>query len=496
MNSGLRIGARLWWGVPVLLVLLWAAGAFAVEVFPGLASTPLVTVWLIPVAHFTRDIAAAITVGAIVIGLILPGPVSGGTAYRQVLRWATTWALIWLVSLAALLILTISDIFAASPVAALQPNIWWSFLVDVSIGRVFLYQFAAVAIIAMSCTFVRSRSGGWVTAIIALSAAAAPSVLGHGGVHAANVSASISLGIHIAAISIWVGGLVVVVALLMIEPNLSSIILPRFSFIALWCVIFVAESGLLNSALHLGDPSQFVGSFYGVLVLTKVVLLGVLVRFGWLQRSKVVARINDGQQSRARLARYAALELVVMGAAIAVSITLSRIGLTPARTTTGEFLPPATVLLAIALPLLLVWSFPQRSPRHLLGRRWLVWLGGFQQLAAVLLLVVVAEVAGVGILGTLLGPELGVLLGSLLLLAAGYIWAASVVGSQSMAGIVIVMLGWPPVMWLIDLLATDPVGWKTMVLTIAVTEALLVMMWLRRSSRAGSPEVTSSAVAG
>lgn len=77
MNSGLRIGARLWWGVPVLLVLLWTAGAFAVEVFPGLASTPLVTVWLIPVAHFTRDIAAAITVGAIVIGLILPGPVSG-----------------------------------------------------------------------------------------------------------------------------------------------------------------------------------------------------------------------------------------------------------------------------------------------------------------------------------------------------------------------------------------------------------------------------------
>jgi putative copper export protein len=488
VNGGFRIGAKLWWGFPVLFVLLWVAGAFAIEVFPGLASTPLGTVWLLPFIRFTRDIAAAITVGAVVVGALL-----GGVYYRRVLRWASAWAFIWLVSLTVLMALTISNIFAASPMAAMQPNIWVSFLVDVSIGRVFLYQFVAVALVAGFSLFIKSRISGWVIAAIAISACAAPALLGHGGVHDSHLSETISLGIHIAAISLWVGGLAVLVYFLGLEPERGSLLIPRFSLLALWCVIFVAESGLLNSALHLGDVSQFVGTFYGVLVLTKVVLLGVLVRIGWLQRRKVVARIAAEKPPRSLLARYAAWELVVMGSAIAVSVVMSRIGISPARTATGEFLPPAVVILALAAPLVLVWAFPRG---HLLEQSWLGWLMKFPQLSAVLLLVVVAEVAGVGVLSTLLGPELGVILGTLLLVAAGYLWAASVVGTSTVVGIVIPMVGWPPVILLISLLATDPVGWKTNLLSIVVAEALLIWVWFRRPTRVDSLDTSGATVAG
>ena len=491
MNGGLRIGARLWWGLPVLLILLWAAGAFTIEVFPGLASTPLVTVWLLPFIRFTSDIAAAITVGAVVVGALL-----GGTCYRRVLRWASTWALIWLVSLIVLVALTMSDIYAASPASALQPTVWWGFLIDDSVGRVFLFQFVAVALVGIACAFVNSRSSGWVVSAVALSASAAPAFLGHGGLHTAHVSATVSLGIHIAAISLWVGGLAIVVTFLRLEPERSSLVLPRFSLLALWCVIFVAESGLLNSALQLGDVSQFVGTFYGVLVLTKVVLLGVLLRMGWLQRRKVVARIAAEQPPRSLLARYAAWELVVMGSAIAVSVVLSRIGISPARTATGEFLPPAVVLLALAAPLVLVWAFPRSERSHLLEQSWMGWLSRFPQLSAVLLLVVVAEVAGVGVLSTLLGPELGVILGTLLLVAAGYLWAASVVGTSTVVGIVIPMVGWPPVILLISLLATDPVGWKTNLLSVVVAEALLIWVWFRRPTRVDSLDASGATVAG
>ena len=490
MNGGFRIGAKLWWGFPVLLVLLWVAGAFAIEVFPGLASTPLVTVWLLPFIRFTRDIAAAITVGAVVVGALL-----GGAYYRRVLRWASTWALIWLVSLTLLMALTISNIFAASPMAAMQPNIWVSFLVDMSTGRVFLYQFVAVALVAGFSLLIKTRISGWVMAAIAVSACAAPAVLGHGGVHAAHFSETISLGIHIAAISLWVGGLAVLVYFLALEPERSSLLIPRFSLLALWCVIFVAESGLLNSALHLGDVSQFVGTFYGVLVLTKVVLLGVLVRLGWLQRRKVVARIAAEHPPRSLLARYAAWELVVMGSAIAVSVVMSRIGISPARTATGEFLPPAVVLLALAAPLVLVWAFPRSERSHLLGHSWMGWLSRFPQLSAVLLLVVVAEVAGVGVLSILLGPELGVILGTLLLVAAGYLWAASVLGTSTVVGIVIPMVGWPPVILLISLFATDPVGWKTNLLSVVVAEALLIWVWFRRPTRVDSLDASGATVA-
>ena len=113
-----------------------------------------------------------------------------------------------------------------------------------------------------------------------------------------------------------------------------------------------------------------------------------------------------------------------------------------------------------------------------------------------LLLVVVAEVAGVGIFGTLLGPELGVVVGTLLLLAAGYLWATSVVATGSVAGIVLVMVGWPPVMWLINVLATNPVGWKTTLLSVLVAEALLAMLWVRRPNRVDSVDVRAISVAG
>lgn len=492
MKSGLHLGAKLWWGAPVLLVILWAAGAFAVETFPGLASTPIITSWLLPFAGFARDIAAAITVGAVVVGAVL-----GGTAYPRVLCWAAIWALVWLISLIVLLTSTMSDIYAVTPTEVLVPVTWWRFLLDVSIGRVFLFQLIAIAVVGVACLFVRSRSGGWITATTALGASAATAFLGHGGLHTAQVSATISLSIHIAAISLWVGGLAVLVAYVSVEPTVSSVLMPRFSLLALWCVIIVAESGLLNATLRVGDPSQFVGTLYGVLILVKAVLLGVLVRLGWLQRQKVVADIGNAEQRPlSLLARYASWELIAMGAAIAFSVALSRIGPSPVRASGGDYLPLATVMLALAVPLLLVWSFPQRTPQYVLGRRLLVWLREFPQLPAVALLIAVAEVAGVGLFDLLLGAELGVIVGSIILVAIGYVWASSVVGTRSVIGIALVMVGWPVVMWLVSIFAANPLGWKGTWLSVLVAEALLTMLLMRRSGGAEAVPVNTSTMTG
>ena len=491
MKSGLHLGAKLWWGAPVLLVILWAAGAFAVETFPGLASTPIITIWLLPFAGFARDIAAAITVGAVVVGTVL-----GGTSYPRVLRWASIWALVWLISLIVLLTSTMSDIFAVAPTEVLAPVTWWRFLLDVSIGRVFLFQLIAVAVVGFACLFVRSRSGGWIIAATALGASAATAFLGHGGLHTAQLSATISLSIHIAAISLWIGGLAVLVAFVSFEPASSSVLMPRFSLLALWCVIIVAESGLLNATLRVGDPSQFVGTLYGVLILVKAVLLGVLVRLGWL-RQKVVGDIgNTDQRPLSLLARYASWELIAMGAAIALSVALSRIGPSPVRVIGGDYLPLATVMLALAVPLLLVWSFPQRTPQYVLGRRPLVWLREFPQLPAVLLLIAVAEVAGVGLFELLLGVELGVIFGSLILVVIGYVWASSVVGTRSVVGIALVMVGWPVVMWLVSIFAVNPLGWKGTWLSVLVAEALLTMLLVRWSAGAERVPANTSTMTG
>ena len=48
------------------------------------------------------------------------------------------------------------------------------------------------------------------------------------------------------------GGLAVVSALLLLEPQRVRDLLPRFSVLALVCVVVVAETGLLNASLRAG----------------------------------------------------------------------------------------------------------------------------------------------------------------------------------------------------------------------------------------------------
>jgi hypothetical protein len=49
---------------------------------------------------------------------------------------------------------------------------------------------------------------------------------------------------------------------------------------------------------------------------------------------------------------------------------------------------------------------------------------------------------------------------------------------------------------LISLLATDPVGWKTNLLSIVVAEALLIWVWFRRPTRVDSLDTSGATVAG
>jgi hypothetical protein len=50
--------------------------------------------------------------------------------------------------------------------------------------------------------------------------------------------------------------------------------------------------------------------------------------------------------------------------------------------------------------------------------------------------------------------------------------------------------------WLINVLATNPVGWKTTLLSVLVAEALLAMLWVRRPNRVDSVDVRAISVAG
>lgn len=458
-----RSGVRaLLWGIPALLLLLWLFGLLGAAA-GGLPEAPVLVRALLPVVTFLRDVAALFTVGCLVLGgVILPERSS------WLLRQATTTACLWWLLLLVQGVLTVSDILAQPPTAVLDSDTVVSFLTQLGVGQVLLAQFLAVGCVALLTPAVVGRRSAVVVSGLALAAAAAPALLGHGGLASGHAAATISLGVHIAAMSLWVGGLLALLALIRHGASGNDVAVARFSTLALVCALVVGESGLLNASLRLGAPSEFVTTDYGSLVLVKATLFAGLILLGWRQRERAVPGITGESATASTLIRLATYELVIMGGAIAISVLLTRLGLPASMPGDLPFTPMAVTVLALAVPLLIVLARPARTS-HLFTR--------YPELVAVGFLVVVAEVGAVGIAQGVLGAQFGAILGAAALVAAGW-GLATALASRSRWAAAIVLVGWPLVMVLSARLSGGVAGVDVRVLVASVVAAELLVVAL------------------
>lgn len=103
--------------------------------------------------------------------------------------------------------------------------------------------------------------------------------------------------IHVASMSAWVGGLVMLVAALpaatgaLPRPGRSALLagaLERFSAIALGAVIALLATGVLQSALELESVSALFDTTFGRLILVKAALLAILIGLGAYNRRRSV----------------------------------------------------------------------------------------------------------------------------------------------------------------------------------------------------------------
>jgi putative copper export protein len=470
--TGPRLGARLWWGALPLLVLLWGTGAILVAALPGLPSTPLVTTGAVAALGFARDVALAITAGAVVMRLLSDS--------RLLRRWAMGWGTVALglaaVSLAGLQ----ADISAAG---TLDGGTGTLSIVDVVrdslAGRALVGQ--ALALVAGLVLLLLPGRIARVLALVAvLVAVSAPPMGGHAGLSGPHAAAAVATGLHVAAASVWVGGLAVVCALVLREPTCAPVLLPRFSGLALACVVIVAEAGLLSASLITGSLLDLLGTSYGSIVLGKACLLGWLVWLGWQQRRRAVDRLPDTSVP-ATLVSVAGVELVVMGTAMGAAVVLTRIG--PSPIPGSGFAPLTLIVLTLAVPMLVVLVRP---------RGWRV-SDGLPEAAAVVSLVGLVEVGGVGLIGTLLGP-IGVLVELALLIGAGWLAVSSARGR--IGGLVVLAVGLPFAMAAAVRLAGHPGTTRMGVVAVLVGEALLATWWAYQRRTASTPRVTVGAVAG
>jgi len=144
--------------------------------------------------------------------------------------------------------------------------------------------------------------------------------------------------LHISAMSVWLGGLVMLVAFVLPRANAAELgaIVPVWSRWAQYAVIVLVLTGVAQAIVLVGSVDALVTSTYGWLLVVKVSLVLVILGIAGLSRRQVApiaARVN-GSPNRLRsfVIGEAAVALVVLG------LTSVLVQTTPASTV-GQNLP-------------------------------------------------------------------------------------------------------------------------------------------------------------
>ncbi|HEY7263226.1 MAG TPA: CopD family protein [Trebonia sp.] len=314
-------------GVAALAFGLWLAGDFTTTFIDTMTiggSSDLIG-WGLPVSKLAMDLSSIGVIGLLLTCLLLPAHDRElGVMARNCLRTATWLSLVGSASTAVLLIFTWSDV-SATPVTALPFAKLFTDTVGVfPDAAVFMTSILLALVIAAGAAVTRTR---WGALILLLLGVYSLVMMGKQGNASHSATITWSMVVHISALSLWVGGLAVLVTHVRRDPELLAVAVPRFSTLAGVCYVAVAVSGIVGASEMLDYTlSNLWGTRYGVLVMMKVGALIALGIGGWRHRRRTVPRIRAGQGGRARRAfiRLAAAEIIIMTFAAALGVALSR----------------------------------------------------------------------------------------------------------------------------------------------------------------------------
>jgi copper transport protein len=124
-----------------------------------------------------------------------------------------------------------------------------------------------------------------------------PALAGHASIQSPTFVFFAADVLHVLAASVWVGGIACLLFALpratglLQSPERSELLLAtlaRFSKLALGAVIAIAATGAIDAYIDVRSVSGLLHTTYGVLILVKVALFGVLVALGWVNRTRII----------------------------------------------------------------------------------------------------------------------------------------------------------------------------------------------------------------
>lgn len=307
-----------------LVAVLLAGGGAPRPVPPGLPDAGALTGWALPFARLLADAGAVVAAGvSLAAAMLVPSGerrllTAVGT---RLVRVAAVAAVVCALAAGAEIVLTFSD-FLGIPVrtAVATPGLS-SFVADTTQGRSLLAQVLLLCVVVLAAASVRTTRGAGGLAVVAFTGVAVPALAGHSAASPDHMLAVSSLMVHVLGAAGWVGGLAGVALVALHREGPLRETATRYSAFALWCVVAVAASGVVNAWLRLGSVGAVVGSTYGLLVLGKLLALALLVGVGWLHRSRTLPALG---RARRPFVRLAAVELAVMAGTFGLAVGLSR----------------------------------------------------------------------------------------------------------------------------------------------------------------------------
>ena len=192
-------------------------------------------------------------------------------------------SLVWLVGSVFFLIAEVAFILNTQISDVLNGNVLRSFVTQTILGKLFGIQIISALICALAAVRIK-KTGGAVFLICIVWIGGLATYLESHGSNSGNHMLAVGLVIiHVAALSLWFGGVIV---LFILPKNDREIGRKRFAPLALWCVCAIALTGVVNAFVRVRSVANLT-SDYGVLVISKTVLFIVVLIIAAYGRKKL-----------------------------------------------------------------------------------------------------------------------------------------------------------------------------------------------------------------
>ncbi|MEO3789734.1 cytochrome c oxidase assembly protein [Nonomuraea sp. B10E15] len=310
--------------IAALVIGMMAGGSAFPKIIPGLPDAGAVVRWGLPLSKLLMDASGVLTVGLLLMAAaLLPNDkgVLGGTAVDYVK--ASSWsALAWAGSAFLAILFGAAESIGRTVPQILERTILTSYATQTTQG-------VALTLVVLFGVAIALFSRGAITAgaaagllVFALATMLPAPLTGHSASSPNHDLATSSVALHLLALALWVGGLVVLAAHALRRQPQLEVAAARFSRMAVWCYVGVGLSGLFSLVARLGAVSDLWTSEYGLLAVAKIVAFVLLGYVGYWHRQRTLADLAAGRPRA--FTRLAGGETLLMLATVGLAVALSR----------------------------------------------------------------------------------------------------------------------------------------------------------------------------